>query len=143
MKNPALLLLAMMVPLVSCGEGAEGGGDLTSQISVFSDNSQIVNVSPAKLQAAITARDIRLIDVRSDAEVAGGIIPGAEHIPLDGFDPAALDLSDGRGIVLYCEGGVRSAKAARKLAEFTGKPAKHLDGGISAWKDAKLPVSER
>jgi rhodanese-related sulfurtransferase len=129
--------------LVACGEGAEGGNALTEQTSVFAVESQIIDLSPAELKAELAKSDVRLIDVRSHSEVAEGIIPGAEHIPMDEFDPANLDLSDDRTIVLYCEAGGRSAKAARKLAEFTRKPAKHLDGGISAWKDAKLPVSER
>ena len=85
--------------------------------------------------------DVRLIDVRRDDEVAEGIIPGAEHIVLDEFDPEQLDLSDGREVVLYCRSGRRSGLAAEKLAAFTGKPARHLEGGIIAWKEAEQPIA--
>ena len=77
--------------------------------------------------------NVRLIDVRRDDEVALGMIEGAEHIPLDQFDPAALDLSDGREVVLYCRSGRRSTLAGQNLAKHTAKPAKHLSGGYLAW----------
>jgi len=87
--------------------------------------------------------NVRLIDVRTDAEVAEGAIPGAEHIALDQFDPAKLDLSDGREVVLYCRTGRRSAIAGERLAAATGKPVEHLAGGIIAWEEAQQPIAPR
>jgi rhodanese-related sulfurtransferase len=94
------------------------------------------------LAKAIAEGSVRLIDVRRDDEWAEGRIEGAEHIPLDQFDPASLDLSDVREVVLYCRSGRRSGIAAEQLAKHTGKPAKHLEGGILAWQEADLPVSK-
>ena len=85
--------------------------------------------------------NIRLIDVRTDEEVAEGAIPGAEHIALDEFDPAKLDLSDGREVITYCRSGRRSGIAAERLSKFTKKPTRHLEGGITAWEKAKLPLA--
>jgi rhodanese-related sulfurtransferase len=98
--------------------------------------ASLVPLSPEELAAKIKAGNVRVIDVRTDAEVAEGTIPGAEHIALDAFDPATLDLSDGREVVLYCRSGRRSAIAGEKLAEVTGAPVEHLDGGILAWEAA-------
>jgi len=84
----------------------------------------------------MAAGNVRLIDVRTDVEVAEGAIPGAEHIALDRFDPAKLDLSDGREVVLYCRTGRRSAIAG-------GKPVEHLAGGIIAWDEAQQPIATR
>jgi rhodanese-related sulfurtransferase len=100
----------------------------------------LVPLSPEELAAKIKAGNVRLIDVRTDAEVAEGTIPGAEHIALDAFDPANLDLSDGREVVLYCRSGRRSAIAGEKLAAVTGVPVEHLEGGIIAWEAAGQPV---
>lgn len=104
--------------------------------------SALVPLSPEELAAKIEAGNIRLIDVRTDQEVAGGTIPGAEHIALDRFDPAKLDLSDGREVVLYCRTGRRSAIAGEKLAAVTGRPVEHLAGGILAWEAAGQPVEK-
>ncbi|MDP2130287.1 MAG: rhodanese-like domain-containing protein [Erythrobacter sp.] len=103
----------------------------------------LIDLSPIELSARMAAGNVRLIDVRTDAEVAEGAIPGAEHIALDRFDPAKLDLSDGREVVLYCRTGRRSAIAGERLAAATGKPVEHLAGGIIAWEDAQQPIAPR
>ncbi|MBA4164490.1 MAG: rhodanese-like domain-containing protein [Erythrobacter sp.] len=105
------------------------------------DPGKVQPVEAAQLAATFEAGNVRLIDVRSDREVAEGMIPGAEHIPIDQFDPARLDLSDGRAVVFYCHSGRRSARAAEQLSNLTGKKERHLDGGIEAWQAAGLPVS--
>lgn len=105
-------------------------------------SSALAPLSPAELAARIEAGNIRLIDVRTDEEVAQGMIPGAEHIALDRFDPAKLDLSDGREVVLYCRSGRRSAIAGEKLAAVTGAPVEHLEGGMLAWEAAGQPVDK-
>lgn len=101
---------------------------------------QVDTVEPQALEQLAKSGKARLIDVRTDEEVAEGMIPGAEHIALDKFDPAKLDLSDGREPILYCRSGRRSEQAAEKLSKFTGEPTRHLKGGIVAWRDAGLPV---
>ena len=106
----------------------------------LSEEAKVVDLSTAELNALIANGNIRLIDVRRDDEVAEGMIPGAEHIMLDDFDPAQLDLSDGREVVLYCRSGRRSGIAAERLAAHTGEPVKHLDGGIMAWQEAGLEL---
>ncbi|WP_017664581.1 rhodanese-like domain-containing protein [Porphyrobacter sp. AAP82] len=105
-------------------------------------HAPLVALSPDELAAKIKAGNVRLIDVRTDAEVAQCTIPGAEHIALDTFDPARLDLSDGREVVLYCRSGRRSAIAGENLAAVTGGPVEHLAGGILAWEAAGQPVGK-
>jgi rhodanese-related sulfurtransferase len=104
--------------------------------------AKLVPLTPEELAAKIAAGNVRLIDVRTDEEVAEGVIPGAEHIALDRFDPATLDLSDGREVVLYCRSGRRSAIAGEKLAGVTGAPVEHLEGGMLAWEAAGQPTQK-
>lgn len=101
-----------------------------------------VPVAPQDLWRRIESGTVRVIDVRTLEEVITGVIPEAEHIPLDRFDPAALDLSDGRKVVLYCRSGNRSEEAARLLAAVTGSPVEHLEGGVLAWEAAALPIDK-
>lgn len=160
-----LLLAPALLALAACGEDQSGGSEgrqapaaplgfelaMAGVADGTADDAAIpasapaplVALSPEDLAARIKAGNVRLIDVRTDAEVAESVIPGAEHIPLDRFDPAALDLSDGREVVLYCRSGRRSAMAGEKLAAATGEPAEHLDGGILAWEAAGQPVEKR
>ncbi|MCX9145991.1 rhodanese-like domain-containing protein [Erythrobacter sp. WG] len=104
--------------------------------------ASVVEVSPEALWAQIEAGKVRVIDVRTREEAVAGVIPEAEHIPLDRFDPAKLDLSDGRKVVLYCRSGRRSEIAAEKLAAFTGQPVEHLAGGMLSWEAAGLPIDK-
>ncbi|MBU2587450.1 MAG: rhodanese-like domain-containing protein [Alphaproteobacteria bacterium] len=126
--------LAMAATSDAAGAGA-------GSAAAFS--AAMIDLSPAELAARMAAGNVRLIDVRTDAEVAEGAIPGAEHIALDRFDPAKLDLSDGREVVLYCRTGRRSAIAGERLSAATGKPVEHLAGGIVAWEQAQQPVTPR
>lgn len=100
----------------------------------------VVDLTVEQLRAKIDSGDLRLIDVRTDEEVAQGVIPGAEHIALDRFNPAVLDFEDEREVVLYCRSGRRSAIAAEELAAQTGEPVQHLAAGILAWQEAGEPV---
>ncbi|GIX19436.1 rhodanese-like domain-containing protein [Erythrobacter cryptus] len=108
-----------------------------------SASGQVIALAPEALAARLAEGAVRLIDVRTDEEVAQGTIPGAEHIPLERFDPGALDLSDGRAVVLYCRSGRRSQIAGEKLAAALGQPIEHLEGGILAWEAAGQPITKR
>ncbi len=136
--------------LAVAGESSTGGGP-TDRVRVFTapniqfDDSQegrplVSGLAPYQLRALLDEGLIRLIDVRRADEVAAGMILGAEHIALDQFDPAVLDLGDGHEIVLYCRSGRRSGIAGEALAAYTGKPALHLTGGIIAWEASGEPV---
>ena len=157
---PALPLAPLLLALAACGGGENGveegqapsapfgfelaaagvAPDAPDGAAAAVPQGTLIALTPQELAARIEAGNVRLIDVRTDAEVADGVIPGAEHIPLDQFDPAALDLSDGREVVLYCRSGRRSAIAGEKLAAVTGEPVEHLDGGMLAWEAANQPV---
>jgi rhodanese-related sulfurtransferase len=101
----------------------------------------LIEITPENLAAQLAGGNVRLIDVRTDEEVAQGVIPGAEHMPLDRFDPAKLGPDDGRKVVLYCRSGRRSAIAAEKLAAATGEPVEHLGGGVLSWEEAGQPLA--
>jgi rhodanese-related sulfurtransferase len=145
----AVLAAAVVGPILAQDEQVAASAELAVRDALGQTTGdpdartgQVEDIDVAALETLLASGNIRLIDVRTDAEVAQGIIPGAEHIPLDQFDPAKLDLSDGREVVLYCRSGRRSAIAGEKLAAVTGKPARHLAGGILAWKAAEQPIAE-
>ena len=143
LSSLTVLALAACAPSKDKDEGRDSappfGYELAmakEAIPATAEEASVVDLSVEELRAKLDAGDIRLIDVRTSEEVAQGIIPGAEHMALDDFDPASLDLGDGREVVLYCRSGRRSGIAGEKLAAHTGKPASHLGGGILAWQEA-------
>ena len=86
---------------------------------------------------------IRLIDVRTPAEIARGGIEGAEPLPLH-LIPLKLDeLTGGEGkIVFYCQSGARSAQACAFLAQHGVTEVYNLQGGIMAWAGSGRPLAE-
>lgn len=126
--------------LALAGAGAGLADDAAAAVPQASTSAPMIDVTPEELATRLAAGNIRLIDVRTDEEIAEGMIPGAEHIALDRFDPQAFGPAGGREVVLYCRSGKRSAMAGAKLAEATGKPVEHLAGGILAWEEAGRPL---
>lgn len=98
------------------------------------------NISVADLQAMLDAGGITLIDVRTDAEIARGIIPGAEKLPLHLLPLRVGELDKNRTTVFYCQMGGRSAQAASFAAAQGFADVCNLQGGIMAWVQSGAPI---
>jgi rhodanese-related sulfurtransferase/glyoxylase-like metal-dependent hydrolase (beta-lactamase superfamily II) len=81
-----------------------------------------------------------VVDVRSEAEHAGGHIAGALNIPLTHLDERVGEIPAGRPVAVHCEGGYRSAIAASLLQKLGRRDVHDLVGGYKAWLAAKLPA---
>ncbi|MFM8741406.1 MAG: rhodanese-like domain-containing protein [Cytophagales bacterium] len=81
-----------------------------------------------------------LLDVRTPEEVANGKIEGASNVVFDSNFAGKLSQIPKQPIFVYCAGGIRSAKAAKVLRNNGYAQVFELEGGFSAWKEAKLQV---
>jgi rhodanese-related sulfurtransferase len=82
-----------------------------------------------------------LVDVRSPRERGVSMIPGALGANDGAAAAAALSTLDaGVPVVVYCAGGLRSAKAARVLIAAGHADVRNLEGGIFAWANAGRPM---
>ncbi len=77
--------------------------------------------------------DVVLLDIRSDAEVAQGVIPGSEHLAMHLIPLKLQDLPRDRDIVLYCRSGARSYHACTFLQQQGLDNVINLHGGIIGW----------
>lgn len=87
-----------------------------------------------------TENKIRLIDVRSQAEYARGIIEGGEFLPLHTLPARYLEFGDNENIVFYCGSGNRSVQACRFLAQNTNIKSTNLRGGLFSWYQAGMEI---
>lgn len=92
---------------------------------------------------AATADDLRregviVVDVREQDEVEQGVVPGSVHIPRGYLESRIEDVVADRDakIVIYCAGGVRSAFAAKTLADLGYTDVLSLAGGFNGWKSS-------
>lgn len=83
------------------------------------------------VQAA--ANGAQLIDVRTEVEVAQGVISGALHIPLHLLPLRASDVPQDKPVVIYCRSGARSAQACAYMAAQGFENMHNLAGGILSW----------
>ncbi|MBI5945773.1 MAG: rhodanese-like domain-containing protein [Chloroflexi bacterium] len=82
-----------------------------------------------------------VIDVRQPDEFRQGHIAGAKLIPLNDIRKRMKELPQGREIVCVCASGNRSNSAAKILAK-EGYTVFDMQGGMLAWRRAKLPVQK-
>lgn len=99
------------------------------------------NMSVSELQPLLATGKIKLVDVRTTAEVAHGVIRGAEKLPLHLLPLHIQELDANVPTVFYCQMGGRSAQAAAFAANQGMQDVYNLQGGITAWAQSGGEIS--
>lgn len=112
---------------------------------------QIETLDPQQVQDALANGNTTLIDIRESEELQqNGRIQGSVHAPrgmLEFYADPSLpyhrpEFDKSKRIILHCASGGRSALAAATLKQMGYENVAHLDGGLKAWKEAGMPVTE-
>lgn len=83
--------------------------------------------------------DVRVLDVRTDAEWEAGHAPGATHVMAGWLADRLDEVPDGAGpIAVVCGGGYRSVVAASVLERAGFSDVADVIGGMAAWHRAGL-----
>ena len=83
---------------------------------------------------------VQLLDVREDDEWSAGRVDGATHIPLGQLSARLSELDRDRTVVTVCRSGGRAGKAA-ELLSGAGWTVEVMEGGMTSWAQAGLPVT--
>ncbi len=94
------------------------------------------NITAAALVAMLQQGRVKLIDVRTDAEISRGRIPQSDALPLHLLPLRLSELDKNATTVFYCHVGGRSAQAAAFAAGNGFTDVYNLQGGITAWAHA-------
>jgi rhodanese-related sulfurtransferase len=99
-------------------------------------------LQPAGLTALINRENALVVDLSSISEFEKGHIPGSRNVVQSQFDPENKQLAAARAmpVVAVCRTGQASAAAAKRLKQAGFEQVYWLDGGISAWRQADLPL---
>ena len=103
-----------------------------------------INEISASELLEMQARDetVRLVDVRTAAEVSQAAIPNAEHMVMHTVPLKISELESDQPIVFYCRTGARSAQVCHFLAQQGMENVVNLRGGIMDWiRQGQEPVS--
>ena len=77
--------------------------------------------------------DFLLLDIRSAGELAHGVLPEAEHMPMHTIPLRVNELPRDKEVVLYCHSGARSYHACTYLSQQGFDNVINLRGGILGW----------
>ena len=88
--------------------------------------------------------NVNLIDVREDNEWNLGRIPTAIHLGKGIIERDIESVAKNREmeLILYCQGGFRSALAAESLKKMGYKNVYSMSGGFSGWAGNEFPISK-
>jgi rhodanese-related sulfurtransferase len=144
---PIIAVLVLLGTLNACkpSASADAGaaeGAAQAETPALPDSFRIVAAAAFDQQLRQTP-DAVLLDVRTPEEYATGFIPGAQL--MDFKDPSFANnlatLDRDRPYFVYCAAGVRSHGAYEMMKAQGFRQVIELEGGISAWESAGLPLA--
>ena len=95
-----------------------------------------MKIDSNQLRKEMEERSVTLLDVRTPAEFGEVHIEGARLMPLDRLKPEEIK----EGGVLICRTGKRAQQAHDQLRKAGCDDLRVLEGGVTAWEAAGLPV---
>ena len=104
-------------------------------------SSNVMSVEPNEAVKLIN-NDAAVVDLRTAEAFSRGHIVNARNIPFDELDASKDRLNHFRNkpLVVVCDAGLTSSKAASSLRNSGFASVYGLKGGMNAWGQAGLPV---
>ena len=105
----------------------------------------VAHLTPAEATLMMNRADALVLDVRETGEWSSGHIQGARHIALAQLEKRISELEKfkDRPIIICCASGNRSSSACGQLKKGGFEKVFSLDGGVSAWLAANLPLTTK
>jgi rhodanese-related sulfurtransferase len=90
----------------------------------------------------VNQRQAQILDIREANEFKAGHIPNSKHLPLSELDSGLKQakIDSNKPIILVCLTGNKSNTALAKLKKAGCKEVMSLEGGVSAWNQAGMPL---
>lgn len=127
--HPLVLFLILIFSFTGC-----------TQTDVQNAESAFRVVETGEFQEKMNQVDAQIIDVRTDAEVKEGMLPGAVQMDVedwDSFEKQIQTLNPDKPVLIYCRSGNRSNRAGKYLVKNGFKEVYDLKGGIIDWRNNK------
>jgi rhodanese-related sulfurtransferase len=101
-------------------------------------------ISTLQATLLINQQNALVLDVREAAEYEKGHMLNARNIPLGELEARAaeIDKHKAKPVIVVCDNGNRSGKAATALRKRGFEQVFTLGGGIGAWRQAGLPLEK-
>jgi rhodanese-related sulfurtransferase len=114
--------------ITKSNEGKRKNKDMVKQINVHEANEILGEGS------------CQVIDVREFSEFDSERIHGARLMPLSNFEKHVDEIDHTKPVYLMCRSGNRAKQAAERLANKGFTDIHVIEGGMTAWSSANLPI---
>ena len=131
-------LISALIAVVLAAGCAATGASTAPGGSTLAALAKTVSVAEA---AALRDDGAFMLDVREPDEWAAGHIPDATLIPLGELSSRVGELERNQRIVVVCRSGNRSAEGRDILLEAGFPTVTSLDGGMTEWAAAGMPMA--
>lgn len=117
-------------------------GSALLAMSVRGSGGHSVTASQATM--LINRENALLIDLREANEYLAGHLTESRNIPAASLEQRAGELSSYKDtpVILVCQSGARSTAACSTLRKLGFNKVHSLEGGVTAWLDAGLPLKK-
>ncbi|MFM6999600.1 MAG: rhodanese-like domain-containing protein [Limnohabitans sp.] len=101
-------------------------------------------LSPQDMVQLMNREKAIVIDVCSPEEFAQGHVIGAKNLPLGDLEAKLPQVAKNKAtpVVMVCQVGARSARAAAIATKLGYQNVQSLAGGLKAWQAASMPVEK-
>ena len=106
---------------------------------------KFASLTPAAAVQLMNQEDVVVVDVREPGETVSGKIAKAIQIPVSGIAKrlGELEKHKNKTLLVYCKTGARSGMACKELSKNGFEKVYSLNGGMTAWQDAHMPISKK
>ncbi|WP_249871681.1 rhodanese-like domain-containing protein [Oceanobacillus saliphilus] len=102
-------------------------------VSRFMQVKGITNISVQEAKGKFKDNDAQFIDVRTPGEYKANHRKPFKNIPLSNLSSKSVSLDKEKEVVVICQSGMRSAKAAKILKKQGFQNISNVKGGMSSW----------
>jgi rhodanese-related sulfurtransferase len=101
-------------------------------------------ISPQDMVQLMNREKAIVIDVCEPDEFARGHVIGAKNLPLGQLEEKLAQVVKNKSaqVVMVCQVGARSARAAATARQLGFEKVQSLAGGLKAWQAASMPVEK-
>ena len=93
----------------------------------------ITNISVQEAKDKFKDNNVQFIDVRTPGEYKANHRKPFKNIPLSNLASKTDSLDKEKEVVVICQSGMRSSKAAKMLKKYGFQKIYNVKGGMSAW----------
>lgn len=89
-------------------------------------------------------RGAPILDIRGIEAFRKGHVPEAKNVPMDALAKKVESLAPDKDspVVIYCDSGVTSQRAANELTKLGYQHVVSMKGGLAAWQRDNMPIAK-